>query len=135
MPSDSPIRDLSVFCDDEGVLKVGGRLNAADISYTILHAIVLLSRHPITKVVISAAHHRLLHGGALETLTEMREKYWIVRGRQMVKKALRKSVTCYRFNSRAATELVAPLHRERVTQAPPFDVTGVDFAGPLNTKD
>lgn len=135
LPSDSPIRDLSVFCDDEGVLRVGGGLNAADISYNVKHPIVLPSRHPITKLVINAAHRRLLHAGALETLTELREKYWVVRGRQMVKKVLRKCVTCNRFNSRAATEPVAPLPRERVTQAPPFDVTGVDFAGPLNTKD
>ncbi|XP_075531538.1 uncharacterized protein LOC142564428 [Dermacentor variabilis] len=135
MPSDSPIRDLSVIYDDDGVLRVGGRLNAAELSYNVKHPVILPSRHPFTELTISAAHRRLLHAGALETLTELREMYWIVRGRQMVKKVLKKCVTCNRFNSRAATEPVAPLPRERVTQAPPFDVTGADFAGPLNTKD
>ncbi|XP_075559900.1 uncharacterized protein LOC142591457 [Dermacentor variabilis] len=135
MPSDSPIRDLSVIYDDDGVLRVGGRLNAAELSYNVKHPVILPSRHPYTELTISAAHRRLLHAGALETLTELREMYWIVRGRQMVKKVLKKCVTCNRFNSRAATEPVAPLPRERVTQAPPFDVTGADFAGPLNTKD
>ncbi|XP_070384802.1 uncharacterized protein [Dermacentor albipictus] len=135
MPSDSPMRDLSVIYDDDGVMRVGGRLGAADLSYNVKHPVLLPSRHPFTELTISAAHRRLLHAGALETLTELREMYWIVRGRQMVKKVLKKCVTCNRFNSRAATGPFAPLPRERVTQAPPFDLTGVDFAGPLNTKD
>ncbi|XP_070378097.1 uncharacterized protein [Dermacentor albipictus] len=135
VPSDSPIRDLSVIYDDDGVLRVGGRLGAAELSYNMKHSVILPSRYPFTELTISAADRRLLHAGALEALTELREMYWIVRGRRMVKKVLKKCVTCNRFNSRAATEPVAPLPRERVTQAPPFDVTGVDFAGPLISKD
>lgn len=44
-------------------------------------------------------------------------------------------MTCDRFNCRAATEVAAPLPPERVTKALPFEVTGIDFAGPLYTKD
>ncbi|KAL3190666.1 hypothetical protein MRX96_002332 [Rhipicephalus microplus] len=73
MQSDSLIGDLGVFYDDEDVLKVGGRLNAAEMSYTVQHRIILPSRHPITERVFNAAHRRLLHGGTLETLTELRE--------------------------------------------------------------
>ncbi|XP_075535194.1 uncharacterized protein LOC142570735 [Dermacentor variabilis] len=135
MPNDSPIHDLSVIYDDDGVLRGGGRLSAAELSYNVKHPAILPSRHPFTELTISTVHRRLLHAGALETLTELREMYWIVRGRQMAKKVLKKCVTCNRFNSRAGIEPVAPLPRERVTQAPPFDVTCADFAGPLNTKD
>ena len=38
---------------------------------------------------------------------------------------------CQRHDSRACSQTVAPLPELRVKAAPPFTVTGLDFAGPL----
>ena len=40
-----------------------------------------------------------------------------------------------RFDSRPLNQVSAPLHHDRVTQAPQFSVTGLDHAGPLYCSD
>ena len=40
-------------------------------------------------------------------------------------------MTCQRQDSKACSQPVAPLPELRVKSAPPFAVTGLDYAGPL----
>lgn len=42
--------------------------------------ILLTREHWYTRLVIAKAHKRVLHNGIKETLTEIRSKYWIIRG-------------------------------------------------------
>ena len=39
-------------------------------------------------------HEKVQHSGTADTLSTVREKYWILRGRQVVKKVIRKCVIC-----------------------------------------
>lgn len=135
IPKNSPLRDLNVFLYSHGVLRVGGRLKNAEMTCDTRHPILLPSSHPHVDLLIEGTHRHLLHAGPLETLTELREEFWIMKGRQVVKRTLKRCVPCDRFNCRAATEVVAPLPPERVMKALPLEVTGIDFAGPLYTKD
>ena len=76
-----------------------------------------------------------MHGGVKETLTEIRSKYWVVRGRQFVRKIIHKCVTCRKvegLNYRAVPP--SPLSEFRVQKSPPFAFCGVHFAGPLYVK-
>ena len=73
-----------------------------------------------------------MQGGVKETLTEIRSKYWVVRGRQFVRKIIHKCVTCLKvegLNYRAVPP--SPLPESRVQESPPFAFCGVDFARPL----
>lgn len=40
-----------------------------------------------------------------------------------------------RFNSRKGAQLMSLLPSKGITEAPPFSITGLDFAGPLYTKE
>ena len=53
----------------------------------------------------------------------------------MVKRVKKKCVSCQRFDARACNEPAAPLPTVRVTKAPVFSVTGIDFAGPVYCLD
>ena len=86
--------------------------------------------HFIT-LLVREAHRRVMHAGLRDTLSELRQEAWILRGRQIVKGILAKCACCNRMNSRPYDQPTAPLPMDRCTSAPPFDVTGVDFAGPL----
>ena len=77
-----------------------------------------------------------MHGGVKATLTELRSKYWRVRGRKFIKGILCECVICHWFQGKPYSPPSAPpLPSFRVNEARPFSHTGVDFAGPLYTRD
>lgn len=57
----------------------------------------------------AAAPSSLLHSGVLDTLVQISEIFWILRGRQLIKKIIR---GCQRFNARHLSE-VANLKSDR----------------------
>ena len=67
-----------------------------------------------------------------DTLTEVRAKYWIVKGRSLVKSVVQ---NVYSVRS-LKVDLIDYWHhlKYRVNEAPPFLSTGVDFAGLLYVK-
>ena len=87
-------RQLDLFLDHHKVWRCGGRLNKADISYSSKHPILLSKQHHLTTLITEYAHERTTHGAVKETLTEIRLKYWVVRGRQFVRKIIHRCVTC-----------------------------------------
>ena len=78
------------------------------------------------------AHERVFHNGIKETLTEVRSKFWILKGRSLVRKLIYRCPVCRRFEGpRYSVPPPPPLPEFRVSEQPPFTFTGVDFAGPL----
>ena len=99
------------------------------------HPILLPTGHHFTMLVIPQSHEKVLHGGVKETLTELRSRFWIVKGRSVVKKLLHKCMICKKIAGRPyASSLPPPLLEFRVTQSPTFAFTGLDYAGPLYLK-
>jgi hypothetical protein len=123
---------FDLFTDDKGLWRCRGRLSNADIPFATKYPILLPRDHPLTTLVVRRAHDRVGHDGMKETLTEVRRKFWIIRGRSSVKSIIHRCVLCRRFEGvpfRAPPP--PPLPKFRVTEEPPFTYTGVDFAGPL----
>ena len=125
-------RQFGMFVDNEGLWRCKGRLSEADITEFAKYPILLDASHHITALIVKSCHEKVLHGGMKDTLTELRSRFWIVRGRQVVKKLLFHCVICRRFDSRPFQPPPPPsLPGFRVQEAQPFAYTGVDFAGPL----
>ena len=98
--------------------------------------ILLPSNGKLTELVIEDTHARILHSGVSQTLSTIRLKYWIIHGRASVKKVLRKCVVCKRLEGGPyKMPLMAPLPKARVSEATPFSRTGLDYLGPLHTRD
>ncbi|XP_064462610.1 uncharacterized protein LOC135373316 [Ornithodoros turicata] len=130
----SSIADLQPYIDDDGCLRVKGRLHYANISEETKHPILLPKGSDVTTLIVNAAHLRTLHGGLQSTLSDIREKYWIPSARQVVKRTIFKCLICRRCRLEPASAPTAPLPKERVDQSHPFDVVGLDYAGPLLVK-
>ncbi|XP_024882104.1 uncharacterized protein LOC112461185, partial [Temnothorax curvispinosus] len=125
------LTNLSPLLDNKGMLRVGGRLRHATLSFDEKHPIILPSQSALTKLIIEACHRRALHGGAQLTLGIVRQRYWIPRGRNLTKQCIRRCITCVRWRAALAEQKIADLPRPRVTPARPFQYTGVDYAGPI----
>lgn len=131
----SPIYSLNPEIDTHGLLRLRGRLQFSDFDFGEKHPWLLPYKDRFCELVIFDAHEKLFHAGVEATLALLREKFWIIRGRQCVKSNLTKCFLCRRYKVRGGTQEVAPLPSDRVIESPPFSVTGLDFAGPFFTKN
>ncbi|XP_039300707.1 uncharacterized protein LOC120355998 [Nilaparvata lugens] len=61
-------------------------------------------------------------------------QYWIISARNQVCRIIHQCVICNRFCRTNLQQRMAPLPAERVTANRPFNLTGLDFAGPFSCK-
>ena len=128
-------KQLDLFQDEEGVWRCRGRIQNAAVSYSTKHPILLHRDHHFTLLVTLRAHEQVLHNGVKETLTEIRSRFWIVRGRSLAKKIIQQCHVWRRHEGKPySAPQPPPLPVFRVEEASPFTFTGCDFAGPLYIK-
>ncbi|XP_073976442.1 uncharacterized protein [Rhodnius prolixus] len=125
------VRQLNLFTDKDGILRVGGRLSASTLPYGFRHPLLLPKDHHLTRLIVDDAHLRLLHAGALATHSYLRRQYWIVNGRNVVRHRLAKCNRCFSVKPRPVIQPLGNLPAERISAASAFTVTGVDYAGPF----
>ena len=129
-------RSLRLFDDYDGILRSQGRLDYSQLPYCARHPAVLPRGHHITKLIVRKCHSRVMHNGVNETLVEVRSKYWIVKGRQEVRKIISRCATCKRIESKGyCVPLPPPLPQFRVSEEFAYTQLGVDFAGPVYVKN
>ncbi|KMQ87200.1 hypothetical protein RF55_13588 [Lasius niger] len=102
----APIKQVTLpppFLDNQGILRVGGRLKHAILAYDERHPAIMPGELTLSKLIVEACHRRALHGGVQLTLGMIRQRYWIPRSRAVVKGQIFR----------------------------PFLHTGLDYAGPI----
>ncbi len=83
-----------------GLIRVGGRLcQSSDLLPDAMHPVVLDPAHPITKLIVKDYDDRLHHPGAERLFAELRRKYWILRGREVVRKHQHRCPKCQQFRA------------------------------------
>ena len=129
------VRQLRLFLDNDSLVRCGGRIHNAPLSELARFPYLLPSRHYFTELVIQNAHILNLHSGVSVTLTMLRQTYWIPSARQRIKTILRKCVVCKKTSGKPySMPEPPPLVKSRVSQANPFEVTGIDFTGALYVR-
>ena len=88
------------FEDEKGVLRVGGRIDNSSLSFDSKFPALLPKDHHFTELYIWHCHKVVRHNGMKETLTELRSKYWIIGGRQVVTKVLARCFICKKVNAK-----------------------------------
>lgn len=131
----SNLLTLNPFIDLNGILRVGGRLANSHFSENKKHPILLPKGHKLTLLIIKHMHEITLHSGPQALLAYLRETYWPVSGRNLVKKIVHSCVRCFRANPRPAETLMGPLPEDRLKPHFPFEICGVDYCGPILIKN
>ncbi|XP_034946420.1 uncharacterized protein [Chelonus insularis] len=134
LPPNHSFNRLTAYVDSEGVLRVGGRLQHAQLSHDSKHQSILPRHSPFTTLVIRHYHLTTLHGGTQLTLTTIRQRYWIIGGRASVKTFILRCIECARQRGIRAQQLMGQLPQSRITPSRPFSHTGIDYAGPFTIK-
>ncbi|XP_076384582.1 uncharacterized protein LOC143263683 [Megalopta genalis] len=125
---------LSPFIDQDGILRVGGRLHNSALTFSQTHPIILPKSH-VTSCIILKEHTDLLHAGTQHTLYSLRKTYWPIDGRSQVWQTISKCVRCRRANPPPVNYIMGNLPRARVTESRPFANVGVDYCGPFFIKE
>ena len=111
---------LNPVLDGEGILRVGGRLENAAISYDAKHQIILPYCHHVTHLIIEKYHQEAGHLGQEYVLSSLRQLYWIIKG------------LCRKLGAAHGEQLMANLPKKRLTpENPPFTPVRVDYFGHL----
>ncbi|KRX13086.1 Pol polyprotein, partial [Trichinella nelsoni] len=129
--SSERVRVFEPFLDQDGLLRMGGRLRRSTLPPESKHPIILPNNHPVTELLIKDHHVRQMQPGVNQTLVTIRTKFWIIRARNAVKKIIRSCPVCRRVDAQPYRLRMGDLPADRVTETQPFIHTGVDFAGPL----
>ena len=127
---------LSLFEDDENIIRCRGRIEASSLPYDTKFPILLPSDHHITRLIIMQNHEDVFHNGVRETLTQLRSRFWVTKGRQVVKKLIAKCNVCRKLEGKGYGIPASPdLPDFRLSNDFAFTRIGVDYAGPLYVKD
>lgn len=132
LPMKHKFASLALFLDNNGVIRVGGRLKNTFLPFNIKHPMLLSSKHIFTKLVFEYKHKQLLHPGPQLLLSSIRQFYWAVGGLNLAKKTVKTCMTCFKFNPVPLTCSMASLPNDRVKIRLPFEITGIDYAGPFS---
>lgn len=131
IPKSSHILTLNPMLDGYGVLRVGGRLINAQLPFERQHPIILPKTDHFTDLIIDECHKRTLHGNIQLMLNTIRDRYWILSGRSIIRQWVHKCNRCYRFAARSAQQLMGDLPSVRVTPSRTFLSSAIDYAGPI----
>ncbi|XP_062704050.1 uncharacterized protein LOC134286454 [Aedes albopictus] len=124
---------LSPVLDDDGVLRMGGRMEMSEeMPFDKKFPIILPRKHATTAKVIQFYHEKFAHANRETVTNELRQRFWIPNIRTAVRQVVNECVWCKVYRCRPQPPLMAPLPAARMTAyVRPFHSVGVDYLGPI----
>ncbi|XP_058128652.1 uncharacterized protein LOC131292908 [Anopheles ziemanni] len=134
LPSASDLRFCDPFLGEDGLIRVKGRLQNAHMSEAAKHPIIIPKGHPLARLLALHYHVNLLHAGPQLMLTSLRQRFWIMGVRSVVRQVQRQCVSCFKNKPKLVVQPMGELPAARVAEARPFAISGVDYCGPVYIK-
>ena len=120
------VKQLRLFLDDQRLIRCRGRIHNTPVSESTKFPILLPTDHPFTKLVVLSIHHQQLHSGVNSKLAAVRQRFWIPQTRQLLRKLLRKCVTCRKQGGKPyIIPDPPPLPKRHFEDSPPFTVAAL----------
>lgn len=114
------LTSLNPFIDNNGILRVGGRIEHANTPYDQRHPIILPRHSHLSTRIVDYIHHQTLHGNVQLMLNVIRLRYWIINARSIVKRCIHNCVTCVRIQAKIEHPFMANLPANRINPSHPF---------------
>ena len=131
-----PLYSLDPFIDKKGILRIGGRINAASITSDVKHPAVLPRVSHVSYLIAKHCHERVSHQGRGMTMNQLRMSgYWFIGCRILVSSIINKCVKCQRLRGTVQDQKMSDLPKDRANPSPPFTYCAVDYFGPFYIKE
>lgn len=72
-----------------------------------------------------------MHAGQLTLHNILRDKFWIINGRNVIKKVVHNYILCFPCRPASEAQVMGSLPAHRVEQSFPFNISGIDNCGPF----
>ena len=119
----------------DNLLRVGGKVAHSFLPFDSKHQIILAKKHHLSELLIKDIHVRNCHSGRELTLNLLRERFWIIHAKSLIRRVLLNCSYCKRQRILPTPPLMSDLQAERVSlPTSPFIHTGIDYFGPLFVK-
>jgi len=127
----SRLSTLSPSLDENGLLRVGGRLDNSELNYEEKHPIILPKDHHVSMLLVRHHHEKVAHQGRHFTEGAIRAAgLWIVGSKRLVNSVIHQCVKCRKLRGKVEIQKMSDLPSDRVKPCPPFTYVGVDVFGP-----
>lgn len=134
IPAKSQLLKLNPVIDENGVMRLGGRLEHASLPTDQKHPMILPDMSHVSQLLIRHAHQETLHGGFQLMAAALRQRFWITNLRRAPKSQISRCISCIRQKQKVCEQIMGNLPADRVRPSPPFAHSGVDYAGPFEVK-
>ncbi|XP_075163015.1 uncharacterized protein LOC142235637 [Haematobia irritans] len=125
---------LSTFVvDGVELIRVGGRLLNSDLPEDMKFPFLLPKSDPFVKVMINHFHQSNYHAGPRALVSLIQQQFWIINCRSLARQVVYSCIHCTKYKPKLLTQVMGNLPKDRVSGSRPFQVVGVDFAGPIAT--
>ena len=123
------------FLDDQGLLRIGGRLQNSNLTYHFKHPILLPHRHWVTELYIRKTHINSGHFGPdiVFGVLQQDQGLWPIGGTGTIRHYTKDCIGCIVRRKIKGNQLMAPLPAYRLKPfTHVFACTASDFAGPFS---
>ena len=94
-----------------------------------------IERGLFAEKLITHTHSQIMHLGVANTMVALRENWWIPQLRAKVKKVIKNCNVCKLYSTKPyGATATSNMPKFRTQTSKPFEITGVDFSGPLRYK-
>ena len=97
------VTQFNLYLDEDKTIRFKGRINNADTIDESKNPVLLPSRHRYTTLLIRERHDHVHHNGVRETLNDIRETHWVLKGREAEKRVISKCTICRRYKGKPFT--------------------------------
>ena len=128
-------RDLKLINDEYEFIRCESRLKFAPLPYEAKIPYLISTEHYLADLIVRHLHGKLNNILIKQILAEIRQKYWICRGRNFIRKILKTCVLCRKYEGPPyQCPATLSLTKLQLNDAFAFFLTGIDNLGPLYVK-
>lgn len=124
---DEKLKYLRIFTNSDGVISVRTKFFQQEDEFNFRLLVLSPSNHYVLEQLIFSKRIEFGHCGVSLLMTILRENYWILKIRKIVKKVINKCTVCKRYSSEPLEVDESTLPLDRVQDVAIFEIIGVDL--------